>query len=511
MWVDKYAPLISADLVVAPKKVKEIQTWLGEALIPGNCKFLILVGNPGIGKSTAVHCLAREMDLEVVEWRESLAVAWQPNVDASIEYESPIQSFESFLTQNAVGYNSLELNNSSCSHLDRSRKKSIVLLQDLPYCHSTEASDRLREGLTKFIRESTVPAIFVFSDVAEGKHRPDDLEQLVESNILYSQLVRIMNIPAATKARLKRCLESVAKAEGFRLTSGLHEDLHLQCGGDVRHALMTLQFDTAVSSARGTPSEGRDHRMSAFHALGKLLYAKRDESKQESEDERAPLNFDPEKVVEHSGMNVSRVLEFVAQNGMDFFTDIEEVSDAWQSLSDAALWMDQGFQNGSDTSSFPTIHATSLAGRTIANYNKHPTATKFRQLGAPPSWKRQAGRNFELLEHQVERHAALGHVRWSVETSSWAQERVSYLRMIAPQESFGLQSFFSEKTVSSKDAEEEMAEKLRQEQSLILESDDIEEFPEETKPTKEIPTVLEALSVSPTSATDFLPGNPKAH
>ena len=95
MWVDKYAPLKSTDLVVAPKKVKEINTWLEEALTPGNCKFLILVGSPGIGKSTAVHCLAREMDLEVVEWRESLSVAWQPNADASIEYESPIRSFES--------------------------------------------------------------------------------------------------------------------------------------------------------------------------------------------------------------------------------------------------------------------------------------------------------------------------------------------------------------------------------------------------------------------------------
>ena len=67
MWTDKYAPSKSTDLVVAPKKVKEIHSWLEESLLPGSCKFLILVGSPGIGKSAAVQCLAREMDLDGVK------------------------------------------------------------------------------------------------------------------------------------------------------------------------------------------------------------------------------------------------------------------------------------------------------------------------------------------------------------------------------------------------------------------------------------------------------------
>ena len=513
MWVDKYAPLKSSDLVIAPKKVKEVQSWLDEALLPGNCKFLILVGSPGIGKSTTVQCLAREMDLEIAEWKESLSAAWQPDSYESVEYESPIRSFETFLTQNAVGYNALafQKNSSSAMQQNSSHKKSIVLLEDLPYCHNNDASDRLRESLTKFILGSVVPTVLIFSDVAEGKHRPDDLERLVESNILYSQLVRIMTVPAATKARLKRCLESVAKSEGIRLTSALHDDLHLQSGGDVRHALMTLQFDMAVTTAKGTQSEGRDHRLSAFHALGRLLYAKREEKQEESGHDRAPLQFDPEKTVERSGMDVSRVMEFVLQNGADLFTDIDELCGAWQSLSDAALWMHTGCENGSDPSTFPTIHATSMAGRTVANYNKHPAATKFRQLGAPPVWKRQARENFDLLKHQIERQAGLGNVRWSVETSSWAQERVSYMRMISPQENIGLQSFFLEKAQSHMDVEAEMAEKVRQEQLLILQSDDIEDFPEEKEASLGMPPTLDLSTDSPKSTTELLPGNTIVH
>eukprot|EP00977_Amphora_coffeiformis_P001777 scaffold353_cov185-Amphora_coffeaeformis.AAC.5 len=502
MWIDKYAPNKSMDVVVAPKKTKEVQAWLEEALFPGNPKFLILVGSPGIGKSTLVQCLAKEMNLQVVEWRESVSAAWQPNNhgDAStIEYESPIQSFEDFLTQNTVGYNSLSLQGDSSPRGQRqkqqSQKKNIILLQDLPYCHGFEAEGRLRESLTSFARTSMAPTVLIFSDVAEGKHRQGDLEKLVDPSVLYSQLVRIMTLPGATKARMKKCIEAVAKAEGLKLNAALQEDLHVQSGGDIRHALMTLQFDMAVGTGRGGGNEKssstgqRDQRLSAFHALGKLLYAKRDESKKEPNHDRAPLQFDPEHIVEESGMEVSRVMEFVRHSGPEFFTDVDELCGAWAHLSDASLWMNnRGLANhGSDPSTiYPTLYASSLTGRTVASHNRHPAESKFRQLAAPPVWSIQARQNWDALASQMERQGELGHVRWSVETSSWAQERVSYLQMIRPNESIGLQSFFSKKTAeTSGDREAEMAEKVRKEQEDILRLDDIDEFSDEEMPAVE--------------------------
>ena len=461
-----------------------------------------------------VHCLARDLNLDVVEWRESLSVAWQQNNygNESVEYESPIQSFETFLTQNAVGYNSLSLENASTLRHDSSKipKKSLVLLQDLPYCHTMDAQDRLRDSLTNFVRVSATPAIFVFSDVAEGKHRPDDLERLIESNILYSQLVRIMTIPGATKARMKRCLETVAKAERIRLSAAQHEDLHVQSGGDVRHALMTLQFDKAINSKNSAQSGGRDQRLSAFHALGKLLYAKRDESTQGLDQERGPLTFDPETIVEESGMDVSRVMDFVRHNGASFFTDVNELSGAWELLSDASYWMHKGSQNGIDTNTFPTTHARSLVGRSVANCNLHPAPNKFRQLAAPPSWTRQFRENTEILEQQIQRQGSLGEMRHTVESSSWAQERISYLKIISPNERIGLQSFFSEKVTAGMDRQAELAEIVRQEQQLILQSDDIEEFPEEKVASEENGII--DLTVSPTSTTEILPSdNPVAY
>lgn len=387
-----------------------------------------------------------------------------------------------------------------------------MLLQEMPYCHDMEAEDRLRRSLTDFVRGSVVPTVLIFSDVTEGKHRPSDLERLIESNILYSQLVRIMTVSGATKARMKKCLESVAKAEGVKMTPSMHNDLHLQSGGDIRHALMTLQFDMAVGKSPETSaSTARDPQISVFHALGKLLYAKRDASKQEAHHERPPLDFDPERVVEQTGMDVSRVLEYIQYNGLDFFTDTDDLCEATALVSDAALWMLCGHQNGNDPSSFPSIYAASVAGRTIAHCNKHPAATKFRPHQVPPAWSQQARHNFEILEKQIERQAELGRVRWSVETSSWAQERVSYLQTISPNESISLQSFNQPNPVAIKNTEAELAEKIRREQELILRADDIEEFPDEkaTAAADYAPLNFETeTSVSPKSAIELL-GEPE--
>ena len=66
LWTDKHAPLKSVDLAVAPKKVKEVAAWMQKA----DSKLLILIGKPGIGKSTMVRLLAKELHIDLQEWKE---------------------------------------------------------------------------------------------------------------------------------------------------------------------------------------------------------------------------------------------------------------------------------------------------------------------------------------------------------------------------------------------------------------------------------------------------------
>ena len=87
----------------------------------------------------------------------------------------------------------------------------LILLDELPYCHTTEMKESLQEALTEHIRTSAVPTVLVWSqNVLEGKHNPADLEALVDRKILYSNLCTILQINPATIPKFQSSLSRVA-------------------------------------------------------------------------------------------------------------------------------------------------------------------------------------------------------------------------------------------------------------------------------------------------------------
>lgn len=200
--------------------------------------------------------------------------------------------------------------------------------------------------MTRHLQRTSVPTVLIFSDVQEGKHQPRDLERLVDPQYLYSEMVKILQCNPVTKARMKKSLEAIGKKEGIQVPAQFWEEVHMQSGGDLRHAIMSLQFrgndnDTARKSV-GKHYE-RDSRLSMFHTLGKVLYAKRKKILAEnpesidSHNERPPLDFNPDVVMEQSGMDLGGALTFLEYHSPDFFSDVSEISRAYDYYSDAAL------------------------------------------------------------------------------------------------------------------------------------------------------------------------------
>lgn len=485
LWSDLYSPKSTKDLCVAPKKLKEIDEWMDQAISrTSNSRLLILIGRPGIGKSTAVRVLADERQLRLLEWTERIS-APERFADDSMEHETPLTSFETFLKQSSVGFSSL------ASH---SPTPSLILLDELPYRHGVDAEQRFRNLLTAHVRQSATPTILIWSNVVEGRHRPEDLERILDRSWLYSQAVDIVQIHPPTKARFKKALERCATHQRMQLSSNRCEELYNDSGGDVRFAFNKLQFQGACGSWSRAPAEpARDEKLNTFHALGKLLYAKRLPASTAAtsipspwNDGRPPMDFDPERVVERSDMELSGALSFLEYHCIDFFSDITELSAALSSYSDAAFLLDRPMDGRQEDGLYPKAYAGSLAGRAVACFNVAPAPTKFRQFTAPKVfdvWRKR--RNNQGQIQQLHRRLALSSCTLSMSSlfggmGDFAADGLPYIRRLVPEIVGGsldaLQSFFRSSTTDAGRDKEDEAQALWREQQEILEQDDIGDF-----------------------------------
>eukprot|EP00536_Pseudo-nitzschia_multiseries_P008787 jgi/Psemu1/288025/fgenesh1_pg.230_\ len=504
MWIEKFAPKSSSDLCVAPKKIKEIKAWIQNSKTSMTAashqvrqKLLILVGSPGIGKSTAIRMIADELKFSTLSWNESFHPRGYQDGSSrdlfSVEQTSALDSFDEFLQQSGSGIESLHLI-SSDNNNNTTNNNSIVLLEDLPNLYRTSAEERFRNIMARHLHRSHVPTILIFSDVSEGKHRPEDLERLIDPNNLYdNEKTTILQIHPVTKPKMKKVLTEIAKREKCRFGTDFLDEIHEQSRGDVRHAIMTLQLHATGRSknkygaidldARG--KNQRDTKLSTFHSLGKLLYAKREVNS----DGISRLAFDPEAILEQSDLGVEGSLRFLEFHSVDFFTDIIELSNAFSSFSDVADMLGHATSRRSNSHEneniFPYGCASSIAGRTVGNTNIHPAPNRFRQFSRPKVFDiLRNGKQNQILVDQLSRRLSTTGCHSSL-TAKFVTESLPYVRQIAPQDvdpyldnlySVAIQRHKERKNMVAENAEDDEDVALQKEQEKLLEMDDIEEY-----------------------------------
>ncbi|KAI9274727.1 Rad17 cell cycle checkpoint protein-domain-containing protein [Phascolomyces articulosus] len=410
LWVDKYAPTDENDLALRPAKLNEIKTCIQSSAIgriPGQCKCLILNGPAGSGKSTTIRTIAKAYNYTLVEWKPTHQEAW----DASqVEYQSTMKKFENFLqraTQLQPLYDpdTVDMN----QYTGQQRQRRIILLDDIPDLTSDAVKSRFHELIEACIND-TPPFLLVIivseawmqNDSTKWKQysetRLTNVRDVLSPSLVDNPKCTVIELNPITQKRIEKSLTMIQENEYRRTGHKLSKDQLTQIGelsrGDIRNAINMLQFYCIPPSRQPTQvpmkrkreldfdndddihrknynekqvlaqAQERGAPLDLFHALGKVLFAKRDP--------RGQLESSPEKIMELLPVDSSLFLAYLHENMIRFFQDdLEACTKAldWISLADTMI----SKENWMETA--PSQYQLLLAMRGIMQSRNKPVVT----------------------------------------------------------------------------------------------------------------------------------------
>ncbi|PNY05935.1 cell cycle checkpoint protein rad17-like [Trifolium pratense] len=391
LWVDKYKPHSLEELAVHKKKVEEVKTWFEERLKPSKDVYrnnvLVVTGQAGVGKSATIHLIASHLGAVVCGWNTPTPVIWQEHL-----------------------YNSGT--------------------DDLPLMHNKAALGRLKECLHLLVHKTQIPTAILVTDYGNtdsADYNARSVEEL-KTSLESSGACKIAFNPITVNS-IKKVLFRICQMEQCDVTAD-HVDLIAKAsGGDIRHAITSLQFfclnpnqvcslsqstrsPHALKEESNRPVElddgsslyfGRDETLSLFHALGKFLHNKRETGVAAEYDpnsfliqerfSRLPLKMDvPEKILCQAHVQPGPVADFLHENVLDFLND-EAVEDAWvlsSYLGDADILLSKlrGMVSSyNEAESILQSAAASIAVRGVLFGNSCPLSSRWHAIRRPKLWQ----------------------------------------------------------------------------------------------------------------------------
>ncbi|KAI1386213.1 Rad17-domain-containing protein [Hypoxylon trugodes] len=330
-WSERFGPVNLEELAVHKKKVADVRRWL-EDVMAGRMRqrLLILKGAAGTGKTTTVRLLAKDMHCDLLEWRNPVG-----SLGATQGIQSASAQFEEFMGRGGkFGQLDTDLDptppsTSKSSNDDNTRK--IILIEEFPntFTRSSTSLTGFRStilqylatntpSLASFGRQSSVdpitPIVMVISETLLTTTSAS-ADSFTAHRLLGPEITRhpgccVIEFNAIAPTLLAGALELVVQKEarksGRRRTPGPLVLKKLGEIGDIRSAISSLEFlclkgdtdadwsskVTFTKPKRGAKNEvsmtkgeieslelisQREASLGIFHAVGKVVYNKRDE------------------------------------------------------------------------------------------------------------------------------------------------------------------------------------------------------------------------------------------
>ncbi|WCJ32685.1 Cell cycle checkpoint protein RAD17 [Euphorbia peplus] len=430
LWVDKYSPRTMEELAVHKKKVEEVKVWFEERLTNPKeilSNVLVITGQAGIGKSATIHVIASHFGATVCEWKAPTPTLWQEHMHNSatgINYTSKLDEFVNYIEKiRKYGVIPSLLSPEANSPI-------ILLIDDLPMANGSVAFGRLQSSLILLARSTQTPTIILLTENCKSESADQSARYLEELQLsLQSAGACKVSFNPITNNSIKKALTRICKLEQCNITSEQIDLIAKSSGGDIRHAITSLQLfcikshmtinssfsSSTLSYSDGKTDEmdglisgfaslfGRDETLSLFHALGKFLHNKRDTEVQMVLDEdeflvrdkffRLPLKMDtPEKVLCQAHGQARPIADFLQENVLDFICDeaMDAAGDVASYLSDADLLLSSFrgmLTKHNEADNILQSAAASVAVRGVLFGNSQPSPSRWHAIRKPKLWQ----------------------------------------------------------------------------------------------------------------------------
>ena len=435
-WSERFGPRNLDELVVHKRKVADVRRWL-EDVTAGRMRqrVLILKGPAGSAKTTTLRLLANDMGCEVLEWKNPT------NSNAGTGFVPFSAKFDEFLGRGGK-FGALDMDDapsstptSSLHGSSHGHSKRLMLIEEFPntFSRSSSALTSFRNSVLSYLSthvpsltlhshksnmEPIKPIVMIISETllttTSASADSFTAHRLLGPEILRHPGVGVIEFNAVAPTLLAKALDLVVQKEarksGRRRTPGPLVLQRLGEIGDIRNAISSLEFlclkgdqesdwGATVALAKGKKStragigltkgetdsleliSQREASLGIFHAVGKVVYNKRDEAPSDDTVENLPpylshlsrpkrSQVSVDSLIDETGTDTHTFISALHENyapscestgPMDLSTPMDYINDCIESLSQSDLlcpsrdifFGGRGGFTGSDSGSHP--------------------------------------------------------------------------------------------------------------------------------------------------------------